>query len=556
MAGERLHGTDGIRGRIGSCGKAESPIEKLIFQREVSPELFAVIGEATGIVLRRQEVAKPRPEDFTPLVVIGWDRRDGNEALVNSLELGLLKAGCNTQRVGEVPTPGLHHSLLLLDADAGMMVTASHNPATDSGVKLLDRDGCKSMPDLEDLISHEAWALDSTPSMDGVGGGNTLPLFDGLGAYRKHLGEWLEIICSRLEVSTQQWSGVMPPDGMLLDSSGGSATDWFCSELSQRGIDCYEVSSRLKPINEGCGAGSFDPTDKWSNTELMETELDHILLKALAEKMQNNDGIPPWSEGDVVGAALDGDGDRCLLLEATVDGICVVDGDQMAYDWLQAGRLVGMEEQLLAHSIESDLCLSSACADIGVSTTQTAVGDRWLSNALMPSTDDSGRLLVGDSMPNVCGSEDSGHLVMPSPHPLKPTHWGLTGDGAATLLSQLSARVALGSNRKILERGWKRRVAVKGVDRFRWDGRNELADKIVKLVEEALPTAILHRGTVAGESSLLLLEGSVDGERLSIGIRNSGTEAKTSVTVKSENRPHEELAAQLADFLRVHLVRR
>ena len=554
MAGERLHGTDGIRGLVGTCGASENPIEKLIFQREVSPELFAIIGEATGIVLRKQEVEKPQPEDFAPLVVIGWDRRDGNEALVSSLELGLLKAGCNTQRVGEVPTPGLHHCLLLLDADAGMMVTASHNPATDSGVKLLDRDGCKSMPDLEDLISHEAWSLTSTPSMKEEGDSDTIPPFDGLGAYRKHLGEWLGIICSRLDVSTQQWSGVIPHDGMLLDSSGGIATDWFCYELSQRGIDCNEVSSRHKPINEGCGAGGFNPTDMWSNTELMETEQNHALLKALAEKMQTNDGIPPWSEGDIVAAALDGDGDRCLLLEATEDGICVVDGDQMAYDWLQAGRLVGLEEQLLAHSIESDLYLSSACTDIGVSTIQTAVGDRWLSNALLSSSDDSGRLLVGDSMPNICGSEDSGHLVMPSPHPLKPRHWGLTGDGAATLLSQLCARVALGSNRKILERGWKRRIAVQDVDRIRWDGRNELADEVVKLVEEALPTATLRRGNIAGESNLLLLEGSVDGERLSIGIRNSGTEAKTSVTLKSENRPYEELASQLADFLRVRLV--
>jgi hypothetical protein len=143
---------------------------------------------------------------------------------------------------------------------------------------------------------------------------------------------------------------------------------------------------------------------------------------------------------------------------------------------------------------------------------------------------------------------------MPSPHPLKPRHWGLTGDGAATLLSQLCARVALGSNRKILERGWKRRIAVKDVDRIRWDGRNELADEVVKLVEETLPSATLRRGNIAGESNLLLLEGIVDGERLSIGIRNSGTEAKTSVTVKSENRSYEELASQLAEFLRVHLV--
>jgi hypothetical protein len=76
----------------------------------------------------------------------------------------------------------------------------------------------------------------------------------------------------------------------------------------------------------------------------------------------------------------------------------------------------------------------------------------------------------------------------------------------------------------------------------------------VQLIEEALPTATLNRESIAGETSLLLLEGSMDGERLSIGIRNSGTEAKTSVTIKSENTPFDGLATQLVNFLNERLV--
>jgi hypothetical protein len=76
----------------------------------------------------------------------------------------------------------------------------------------------------------------------------------------------------------------------------------------------------------------------------------------------------------------------------------------------------------------------------------------------------------------------------------------------------------------------------------------------VLLVEEALPAAILNRESIAGETSLLLLEGSMDGERLSISIRNSGTEAKTSVTIKSEKTPFDKLATQLVNFLNEKLV--
>jgi hypothetical protein len=143
---------------------------------------------------------------------------------------------------------------------------------------------------------------------------------------------------------------------------------------------------------------------------------------------------------------------------------------------------------------------------------------------------------------------------MPVPHPNKIDHWSLAGDGAATLLAQLYARAKLGENRTEIDRGWKARLPVKGTDRTLWNGKNELADEVVQLIEEALPAATLNRESIAGETSLLLLEGSMDGERLSIGIRNSGTEAKTSVTIKSENTPFDGLATQLVNFLNERLV--
>jgi len=567
MAGERLHGTDGIRGRIGSCESDESPIEKLISQREISPDLFALIGQATGIVIVDQVGGKARPDFSSPLVVVGWDRRDGNEALVSALEAGLLRSGCRVQRVGEVPTPGLHHCILLLEADAGMMVTASHNPATDSGVKLFDGEGYKSMPELEDLISSEIWKLDSgSPTSDeGEASGTTpnlsendsgpLAPFDGLMAYRDHLARWLNTVCDLLAVNPKQWPQAVTEQGLLLDSSGGIATDWLSFGLTRRGLLCDEVSSREYPINKNCGAGEFNPTDSWSNQELVGTQ-SHALLQALGEKIRDNEGNPPWSEGELVAAALDGDGDRCLLLEATADGIQIVDGDQMAYDWLQARSTD--QPQRLAHSIESDLCLPAACSALGVETIQNAVGDRWLSNSLNPIKEGETRLIFDESMPLLFGCEDSGHLVMPTPHPLKQNHWSLAGDGAATLLSQLCARLALGPSRKTLERGWKGRVSVTGVDRSRWNGRNELATKVGEIVDNTLSEATLKSVEVEGETSLLLLEGTLDGEAVSIGIRNSGTEAKTSVSMRSSSQNNVEsltaLMNQLGDFLSENLI--
>ncbi len=555
MIGQRLHGTDGIRGLISACKESENPIEKLILQREISPNLMRVIGFATGSVIIEQN-----DSESPPLVVIGWDRRGGNSKLVSSLRAGLQESGCVIQLVGELPTPGLHHCLLLLEADAGMMVTASHNPATDSGVKLFDRNGYKSMPALEDLISIQAWNYVSKPQMGSPfkpSDSQESPTFDGLRAYRKHLKNWLNVLSTTLGVDVNSLGDSISSQGLILDCSGGASTDWFSFGLARRGLECDEVSSLELPINHNCGAGEFNSTDCWSIAELLETEHQHMLLIEIAERLKENDGMMPWDEGQLIAAALDGDGDRCLLIEGTKAGIKIVDGDQMAFDWLHALEKSGFKQLKLAHSIESDLRLPATCSDHGIETIQTAIGDRWLSDALRPKNDVNNQLFNGEEMPSICGCEDSGHLVMPTPHPTKSCYWGLAGDGAATLLSQLFARAKLGNARVNVARGWKVRIGIKDTDRTLWDGSNELSQMVEQLVSQELGEGVLFRQKIVGESNLMLLSGSLDGVDLSIGIRNSGTEAKTSVTTRTSDAGVElsQLTNNIVDLLKLHLVK-
>ena len=548
MVGERLHGTDGIRGKVSEDIDDENPIEKLIFQREFSPNLSYIIGLSSGVAISEQS------DNSEPLVVIGWDRRDGNSKIVENIQNGLSNSGCRTQLVGEVPTPGLHHCLLLLNADAGMMITASHNPASDSGVKLFDKNGYKTMPKFEDKISELAWEfslnLDSRPRLNS----EKMPLFDGMTAYRKHLKKWVDLIPTVVGVSKDGLSNGTAEQGLILDCSGGAATDWLSFGLTRRGLLCEEVSSRDEPINQNCGAGEFNSTDSWTNIELMEREHEHLLLEEIGNRLRANDGMAPWSKGQLVAAALDGDGDRCLLLEATDDGIKIVDGDQMAFDWLKSLIYNGNEDLTLAHSIESDLFLPATCTNMGIKTIQTAIGDRWLSDALTRNINKERNLILGSSMPALCGCEDSGHIVMPVPHPNQQNCWAMAGDGAATLIAQLYARTRLSDERVDIQRGWKTRQSIKGTNRALWDGKNDLADEVVELIEDHIPGAILSREIIEGESSLLLLEGDLSGERLSIGIRNSGTEAKTSLTIKSEITEFGDLATQLIAFLSAKLV--
>ena len=241
----------------------------------------------------------------------------------------------------------------------------------------------------------------------------------------------------------------------------------------------------------------------------------------------------------------------------------------MADDILRAAHASGITDGwTLACTIETDLALPASLDRFQeqVNCIQTAVGDRWLAHALMPPVDAPERLLSGDQFPARIGCEDSGHLVMPAPHPTMPQHWSLVGDGAATLLSMLCARASLAQSSGTapvgFQSGWKRRVSVFGAERERWDGRNELAEEVEVFVRDRLSErgdlTDWRRIEVAGEPALLLLEGILDGAAVSVGVRNSGTEAKTSASIRmsgsSDGNNLDGLAVALSTLLAQRLI--
>ena len=156
----------------------------------------------------------------------------------------------------------------------------------------------------------------------------------------------------RINVSNCNWQDIFGTDSLLLDSSGGAATTWLAAGLERRGIPVKEISSLEKELNEQCGAGELSPTDSWTWTEMRDSE--HLLLRSLAENHSQN--IP---NGSLIGAALDGDGDRCLLIETTENGARVIDGDEMADNIARAWDSIGVTNATMAFSIETDLSLTS-----------------------------------------------------------------------------------------------------------------------------------------------------------------------------------------------------
>jgi len=566
-----LHGTDGIRGLVTKPAPTDiEALEAIVIRREVNGRAFRTIGQAIGEELvemraagqaadgapRDPTIARLASADPRVRVVIGWDRRPGNAMLVAGLTEGLHLAGVKVVHGGEVATPGLHDAILGNAADAGLMVTASHNPADDSGVKLLDADGRKSLPDLEKRIAARAWQLasagdDALPDPELCRPDTLLPAIAG---HRATLAKRFDIFAARLgtDVTKVDWASLLAPCGLLIDSSGGASTEWLAAGLARRGIRAIEVGDTAREINERCGAGGLSPTDVWTYDALLERagcngNSKHALIDAIAAAVGAAGGIPEWTPGTLIGAALDGDGDRCLLVESTDFGIRVVDGDRMADDWLRALEATrdddGDGASILAATIESDLALPASLDRLSPQPrfVECAVGDRWLAEALAPPAGAASRLLKSNTLPESIGCEDSGHIVLPSPHPRLEGHWSLVGDGAATLLAMLCARAALayaGSKAPLgFVPGWKKRVSIRGSDRSRWTGSNKLADAAARFIHEHLKEVGAidewERCGLTGERDLMLIRADIDGADVSIGIRNSGTEAKTSISIRA-----------------------
>ena len=530
----QLFGTDGIRGKVEiTTISNENALSYYLEKRILTPTLMRLIGEAAGIEIIL------RHENTNPKVVIGWDNRPNNINLTKALTQGLAIQGCDVHWAGEIATPGLHYCLSESGYDGGFMVTASHNPAQDSGLKIFDELGFKTYPEREEEISKivenlvsEDRELDedfleklSKPLME----------FNGSIKYQKGLQNRLELIQEmwgiRLEDAMKL--EVISSKGLLLDSSKGANVDWLSSWLSSNGLTSFEQSSDCLQINLNCGAGNFSPTDKWTWDDL---ESDHVLLKSIKQNLQN---IDKSKAGQIIAAALDGDADRCLLFEILEDetGIGVVDGDRIADDILQAGvQREPQKDWILAASIESDLSLTSSLKRLSenIEDLETAVGDRWLSLALCKQTKPA--FIQSNEFPGLIGCEDSGHIVLPIP--FSQNKWGLVGDGAMTLISTILARSVLKSldtNNKF-QSGWKLRKSVKGVDRKLWDGKNKLSVEIHELAEEWFTnnssSTKLSNKNINGSKSLLLLQGDIENLPFSLGIRNSGTEPKISVSLR------------------------
>jgi phosphoglucosamine mutase len=354
----RLFGTDGLRG---------------LANGDLTPELAMAVSVAVAHVLAA-DASGPRP-----LMVVGRDPRASGEMLEAAVCAGAAAVGTDVLRVGVLPTPAVAYLTAQAGADFGIMLSASHNPMPDNGIKVFARGGQK-LPDeveseIESALAHNA-SRDWTRPV-GAGVGRVRDLADGAERYVDHLAGSLPYRLDGLRV--------------VVDCAHGAAAT-VAPELYRRaGAEVIPVACAPDGLNINDGVGSTHIE------QLSKTVVEH---------------------GADLGVAHDGDADRCLAVAS--DG-SIVDGDQimavLALAMKDAGTLT---DDTLVATVMSNLGLHLAMRENGVNLVTTAVGDRYVLEALR----EHGLAL---------GGEQSGHVVMP--------RYATTGDGLLTAL-HLMARVA------------------------------------------------------------------------------------------------------------------
>ncbi|MDN5789801.1 MAG: phosphoglucosamine mutase [Micrococcales bacterium] len=331
----RLFGTDGVRG---------------VANQDITAELVLDLSVAAAHVLA--EVGAFR--GHRPVAVVGRDPRASGEFLAAATVAGLASAGVDVRDAGVLPTPAIAYLVAEQQADLGAMLSASHNPMPDNGIKFFARGGHKLADDLEDRIEarlREDWAR---PTGGGVG--RISQLIDGGFRYVAHL---LSCLPNRL-------------DGLhvVIDAAHGAASLVAPRAFEEAGAHVTLIGVSPDGININDGVGS--------------THLE-ALKRAVVEA------------GADFGIALDGDADRCLAVDATGSE---VDGDQiMAILALAFKEQGGLRGDTIVATVMSNLGMIHALGSAGITVVQTAVGDRYVLEGMRN----------GDFS---LGGEQSGHVVM------------------------------------------------------------------------------------------------------------------------------------------------
>ncbi|TNF34491.1 MAG: phosphoglucosamine mutase [Gammaproteobacteria bacterium] len=327
----KYFGTDGIRGRVG--------------KGQMTAEAVLKLGWAVGRVLASKG---------KDLVVIGKDTRISGYMFESALEAGLSAAGVDVRVLGPMPTPGIAYLTRTLRASAGIVISASHNPYYDNGLKFFSSEGTK----LPDEIEQEIEAMFESPmeTVDSANLGKAERVTDAQGRY-------IEACKATIPIGTN-FSGIR----VVLDCAHGATYHIAPNVFTELGAEVISIGNKPNGLNINEDCGSTHP-----NT-------------LAAAVLQNRADI---------GIAFDGDGDRVMMVDSKGQ---IIDGDEILYIITKARLAAGEKLQGVVGTLMSNMGLELAIRELGLAFERTAVGDRYVLECLKEKS-------------WTLGGESSGHII-------------------------------------------------------------------------------------------------------------------------------------------------
>lgn len=392
----KYFGTDGVRG---------------VANQELTAEMAYSIGRCGGYVLAGN-VEKPK-------VVIGMDTRISGPLLESALVAGLLSIGADVIRIGVVSTPAVAYLTRLLKADAGVMISASHNPVEDNGIKFFGGDGFKLSDETELKIEE---------LMDAETDGLPRPAGSGIGRVTVDTESKYKYLDYLKTTVTNRFDGLK----IVLDCAHGAAYELAPKLFQELGAEVIAIGAEPNGLNINDGVGSTHP----------ETLREEVLR-----------------HGADLGLAFDGDADRLIAIDETgeeVDGdfILCICGDAMN----RAGKL---KDGTIVSTVMSNIGFYKATEQLGLKTMKTAVGDRYVMEEMRKG---------GYNL----GGEQSGHVIF--------LDYNTTGDGILTAIQLVdtlkSSGHKLGEVKKMMTKYPQVLVNVRVQDKTNYPGNPAIAEAI------------------------------------------------------------------------------
>lgn len=351
----RFFGTDGVRG---------------VANTELTAELAFRLGRAGAYVLTRGKQ--------NAAIVVGKDTRISGDMLEASLIAGILSIGVHAIRVGVISTPGVAYLTRALNADAGVMISASHNPVADNGIKFFGGDGFKLSDEVEEEIERFLEGEDRMPRPTGESIGRIEERADAVSLYTDYLQTTISNRFDGLKV--------------VLDCGNGAASKIAPAVFRELGADVIAINDEPNGVNINVKCGSTYPD---------------VIRQAVLEHQA------------AIGLSFDGDADRLIAVDEQGQ---LVDGDYvlaiLGRSLLAAGEL---PQQTVVATVMSNVGFVKAAQEMGIRLVRTAVGDRYVMAAMR----EGGYTL---------GGEQSGHIIM-----LK---YNTTGDGLLTAIQLTNTLIA------------------------------------------------------------------------------------------------------------------